>query len=119
MIIAVLFIVSALVLYTTAIWSERISRRLKRWMVVVFSSGFICDLAGTSMMFLRAEHKFALSTHVISGYSALLIMLLHLSWAFLAIRKQGRYESYFTRFSLFAWMLWLTAFLSGMPRANF
>jgi len=113
MIIGIIFISLALVFYTTAIWSERYVKQLKKWMLVVFSAGFLSDLIGTSIMFFNATERFSLSIHTFSGYSALLIMLLHLIWAFLAINKIGNYEKYFTKFSIIAWVIWLIAFTSG------
>jgi len=114
--IAIVLVSSALVLYSTAIWTERIIHKLKIWILVVFVAGFFCDLSGTSIMFLTAVNKFALTIHSCSGYSALLIMLLHLIWAILAIKKVGKCEKYFTKFSIIAWMVWMLAFLSGVPR---
>ena len=108
---AVGFIVTALVLYTTAIWSERFSHRLMPWMVVVFSCGLACDLTGTTMMALVAKSH-SLHVHTVAGYAALLIMLIHLLWAIKAL-KNKKYEQLFTRFSVFAWGVWLVAFLSG------
>jgi len=113
---AVVFIVAALVLYTLAIWTEKFSGHLKTWLVAVFALGFSCDLIGTSMMFWRAADRFAPNMHMICGYIALLIMFLHLAWALLALRRSGNYEKYFTRFSVFAWLVWLAAFFSGMPK---
>ncbi len=116
MLISIIFIIVALILYTLAIWSERIKKKLKPWMVYVFSSGFFCDLIGTSIMFFKAEHKFPYNIHTFCGYAALLIMFLHLIWALLAILKHGKCEEYFTRFSRMAWLIWLLAFLTGIPR---
>lgn len=113
---AVPLICSALVLYTIAIWSERLSHGLKLWMIVLFSLAFSCDLAGTSLMFCLAEIKFQFCLHSLAGYLALLIMGLHLAWAWQAFRQRGRREELFHRFSIFAWLLWLLAFLSGVPR---
>ena len=112
---SILCIVAAFVLYTLAVWSEHFSRKLKPWMVAVFALGFVGDLLGTSLMFLRAAEKFTMSVHSLSGSAALLIMFLHLSWAVLALAKRGKAEEYFTRFSRFAWGLWLVAFISGIP----
>ena len=116
MTVAIVFIVTALIFYSVAIWTEKIIGRLKFWLVILFSLGFICDLVGTSLMFARATTKFSFSVHTFCGYSALLIMALHLSWAILALKKSGKYEQYFTRFSLMAWLVWLLAFFSGVPK---
>ena len=115
--VAVVFIVSAFVCYTVAIWSERFVGKLRSWMIWVFEAGFACDLIGTSAMFLRATNRFSLNTHTFFGYLALIIMLLHLIWAILAASKGGRYQEYFTRFSRLAWFVWLIAFVSCTPRA--
>ena len=112
---SVVCIVAALILYTFAVWSERILRVLRPWMVLLFASGFLCDLVGTSLMFLRAAEKFSLTLHAVSGYAALVIMLLHLVWAVLALTKHGKSEVYFTRFSRFAWLFWLAVFMTGIP----
>jgi len=80
MFFAIVFIIFALVLYTISIWSERINKGLKAWMLVLFISGFVSDLIGTSIMWFNATGaKF--NTHSICGYTALLIMGLHLIWA--------------------------------------
>lgn len=115
---AIFFITFALVLYTIAIWSEKLIRGgLKTWMVKVFASAFVCDLIGTYMMFCRATVKFQLNFHSFWGYTALAIMGLHLFWALMAINYHGRTEKYFHYLSLFAWLIWLFAFISGVPRS--
>jgi len=112
--IGAFFMMIALVSYTTAIWTERHKKRLMIWMIYVFGIGFICDVIGTSIMFHISQTKFHLSFHSIVGNSALAIMLLHLIWAILSIRKVGKCEEYFTRFSVIAWGAWITAFISGI-----
>ena len=114
MIVGIIFIFLALIFYTTAIWSDRFTKHLKKWMLIVFSLGFISDLIGTSIMFFNASERFSFNFHTISGYSALCIMLLHLIWAFLA-NKNKKYEAKFTKFSIVAWLIWLAAFVSGIP----
>lgn len=115
MFFAVTFIMLALILYSTAIWSERLKKGLRLWMVIVFLSGFLCDLTGTTLMRVIAG-KTVLNTHAISGYTALIIMLLHLIWAILAITKRGRAQALFTRFSIYAWCIWMIAFILGVPK---
>ncbi len=100
--------------YSTAVWTERAIKQLKIWMIVLFALGFLCDTIGTSMMFMVSTTKFHLTIHSGIGYAALAIMALHLTWAILSIRKIGRYEEYFTRFSIVAWILWMAAFISGI-----
>jgi len=115
--VAIVFISLALLLYSLSIWSEKIKKGLKPWMVKFFISAFTCDLIGTSLMFCQSAVKFQLNTHSSWGYAALIIMGLHLSWALIALKYHGRAEKYFHRFSLLAWFIWLIAFGSGVPRA--
>ena len=44
MLIAVIFILTALVLYTMAVFSEKIKKRLKGWMVTAFAFGLLFDI---------------------------------------------------------------------------
>lgn len=112
--IGIVLMVIALGCYTIAIWTERSIKRLMTWMVWIFALGFICDSIGTSIMFYISETKFHLTIHSGFGYVALGIMFLHLMWAILSIKKIGRCEEYFTRFSIIAWGAWIAAFISGI-----
>lgn len=112
---ALIFIVVALILYSTAIWSEKIVKSLKLWMVLVFSTGFLCDLTGTTVMWLNATSD-TLNIHSACGCAALIIMLLHLIWAIIAFRQRGEAEKLFHRFSVYAWIIWLIAFYTGIPK---
>lgn len=106
---------AALIFYSSAIWSERFVKKLKLWMVVVFLTGFLCDLTGTSIMSIKAA-KINLNIHFICGFSALVIMFLHLIWAILALIKRGKAQELFSRFSVYAWAIWLLAFITGIPK---
>lgn len=113
---AICAIFTALTGYTLAIWSERIKKHLQAWMVKLFIFAFLCDILGTSLMFSMATKKFDLSWHSFCGYFALGVMGLHLIWALISLSRHGRSEYYFHRFSIFAWLGWLAAFISGLPR---
>jgi len=115
---AMVFIIFALILYSTAIFRERMLKQIKPWILTIFSLGFICDLSGTSMMFLSATNKFNFSLHIVAGYLALTIMSIHLIWAITATIKKGKSQERFTKYSIYAWAVWLIAFLSGIPMAN-
>lgn len=110
-------VVVALVLYSCAIWSEWfLGRGLRRWMVAFMAIGFIADICGTSMMTAIARgHHMAITIHGVFGYAALVIMALHVAWAFLAL-KHHRFYQLFSQYSLMAWCLWLAAFSLGIPR---
>ena len=80
--------------------------------------GFLSDLFGTSLMFISAKMKFSLAFHAVCGYAALIIMFCHLAWAILAIFNIGSCQKYFTKFSIYAWGMWMLAFISGVPRVS-
>lgn len=113
LVVSISFILLALVLYSVSIWSEQIRKEMKVWMVKVFATAFACDLIGTSIMFCRTTE---INTHSIWGCAALLGMGLHLIWALLAFKYHGRTARYFHRCSLVAWVIWLAAFYSGIPK---
>lgn len=108
---AVKFIVTAMLLYSTAIWGERLVKKLYKWMVITFAVGLLCDLTGTTMMAMSASSH-SVNIHTIAGYFALSSMFVHLIWAVLAVRNQ-KYEIRFTRYSVIAWGVWMIAFLTG------
>ncbi len=114
--ISIVFIFSAAILYTFAVFKERHKKFLTRSLVVLFAGGFLSDLIGTSIMFIAAKVKFALVIHSMCGYAALFIMLAHLIFALLAINKIRNFEKYFTKGSIYAWIVWMIAFISGVPK---
>ena len=115
---SVIFIVLAMFLYTGSIFTERHMGHLAIWLVVLFGCGFLSDLLGTSLMFISAKMKFSFAFHAICGYAALVIMLFHLTWAILALFDFKNCQKYFTRFSIYAWIAWMIAFVSGVPKVS-
>jgi uncharacterized repeat protein (TIGR03987 family) len=113
MFFATLNIVAALVFYSVAILAEQIQKKLHTWTIVVFATGVLFDVIGTGIM---AQHtrQFTPNFHTINGFAALLIMLVHLVWALRAKTKGGTSAKLFHRFSVYAWIVWLGAFFSGI-----
>ena len=115
MLIVIVFISLALLLYTIAIWSERVMKDLKGWMVIMFAAGFMFDLIGTEMMY-NVHDSISWNFHSICGLIALAIMGLHFFWALVAKMRHGKFEILFRNHSLKAWVAWLIAFISGLIR---
>lgn len=107
--------VAALVLYSLVIWAHRVKRKLYPWMVRVFGLALTADIIGTIFLCAMNSKGWALTFHTVSGFASLLIMALHFSWALLALAVRRKFEIYFNRFSIYAWCLWLAAFISGVP----
>ncbi len=107
---------AALTLYSIAIWSEKFVKKLEPWMVIVFITAFVCDFSGTSIMWFISTSN-TLNIHAICGYSGLVIMLLHLLWAIVALKRRGRAQALFSRYSVYAWATWMAAFITGVPKA--
>lgn len=83
-------------------------------MVAVFTLGFLSDLSGTIIM-ASVSGKITVNVHTFFGSLALIIMALHLSWALQALMVRGQAEKLFRRYSLYAWIIWLAAFFTGLP----
>lgn len=114
MLFAVTCVSIAFLLYTIVIWSERITRKLLRWMIGCFFLGFAFDVVGTSIMAVLSKHPLLSTTHGKCGVFALAVMFLHLIWATLSVFKEGKCQKYFTKYSIYAWFTWLIALITGM-----
>ncbi len=114
------FMTVAFFLYSAAIWSERCQRRLVLWMAVLMAFGFLADSIGTGMMMQLARDKgLQVGVHGCFGYVALAIMFLHFVWAVGTVLFDEKWQIYFSRFSIWAWCLWVIAFvIGGMGAVN-
>lgn len=114
--ISAVLITLALIFYSIGIWSERISRYLKKWHIVFFWSGFIFDVCGTYMMHKLATKPFnILEPHTLTGQIALWLMLIHAVWAtYVVFRGSEKSHRDFHKYSLIVWLMWLVPYLSGL-----
>jgi uncharacterized repeat protein (TIGR03987 family) len=114
LIIAISFIMSALVLYTIGVWSERIQRKLKWWHTLFFWGGFTADTIGTTAMSILSGSLFAFTFHGITGNIAIFLMGIHAVWATIVlIRKNEKMISTFHKFSILVWAIWLIPMITG------
>lgn len=106
----------ALIFYTLGVWSERVSRYLRKWHVVAFWFGFTFDVTGTVAMHFLAKNPFNLADfHTLTGQIALWLMLAHAIWATRVIRNNNEVlRVKFHRYSLLVWSIWLIPYLGGM-----
>ncbi|MDR0821248.1 MAG: TIGR03987 family protein [Oscillospiraceae bacterium] len=114
---AIIAITAALAFYSVGVWAEKVKKILKKWHVVVFWCGFVCDCIGTSLMSLIAStgEGAANPLHAVTGVVAILLMLFHASWATVVLaRKQEKLLKNFHKFSLIVWFIWLVPYFSGM-----
>jgi uncharacterized repeat protein (TIGR03987 family) len=115
--ISITCMVSALVLYSVGVWSERISGRLKSWHTILFWAGLVFDTTGTTMMGIIAG-KMDFDFHGITGGLAIFFMLSHAVWAAaVLLLKQEKAIRTFHNFSLAVWALWLIPFGTGIVGA--
>ena len=112
------FITAALITYTIAVWGEQITKVLKPAFVVMFCIGVVCDTTGTLLMMLidtSTAGLFETYFHIITGITAILLMLIHAIWAIkVLLRKDELSAARFHKFSKFVWLFWLVPFLSPM-----
>jgi uncharacterized repeat protein (TIGR03987 family) len=114
---AVVSILTAAVIYTIAVFSERSSGVLKPWHLALFWLGLVFDTIGTTLMSDIAG-GFQLNIHGALGAMAILLMLLHSGWATIAIVfKQESVLNKFHTFSIHVWALWMVSLVSGMVLA--
>lgn len=112
--LSTIVITLALVFYSIGVWSERISGKLSSWHLVFFWLGFVCDTWGTGMMIELAGGLTA-DLHGLTGFIAIILMLIHALWATLVIvRKDDRWIYRFHRFSVVVWGIWLIPYFSPM-----
>lgn len=110
-----LFII-ALVLYSTVIWSHRFTGgALRPWMTWTFGTALACDASATVFLCGFGRIQWVWTVHTVSGLLALVIMALHFIWAVISVMKGGNAADRFHRFSVWAWLLWLVSFISGIP----
>ena len=111
---AVVFFTTALIFYTTGVWSERLSRRLKAWHVIAFFLGVITDALGTWLMVKNLGYiKF--TPHTVAGFMGFFLMVFHFIWATIVIMTNDQQRiSYFYHFSLLVWSVWMISYLSGL-----
>ena len=113
LVFATILISLALVFYSIGVWSERLAGRLKKWHLVFFWAGLICDTAGTGIMF-DAAGAITSDIHSVTGVVAILLMLIHAVWATaVLLLKNEKAITKFHYFSVFVWLIWLIPYLNG------
>jgi uncharacterized repeat protein (TIGR03987 family) len=115
--VAIVSIISALLLYTIGVWSEKFAGVLNQTHLVFFWAGLVCDTLGTTLMGELAR-TFQYNLHGLTGAAAIVLMFAHTVWASAALfLKQESVLHGFHRFSLVVWGIWLVPFASGMVMA--
>ena len=105
---AVSAITLALGFYTIGVWAERREKLLKPWHLAFFWLGFVMDV-------INEQTQNAMTLHSITGFAAIILMLLHAIWATVVIVRKSEHERHtFHRFSIFVWSVWLIPFVVGM-----
>jgi len=111
--IAIVSIISALILYSIGVWSEKFAGVLRPWHLIFFWVGFAADATGTTMMGKMAG-IFQFNIHDITGIIAIVLMLVHALWATIVLwQKNEQAIRNFHKFSVFVWSVWLIPFFSG------
>ncbi len=119
--VSIVAITLALILYTIGVWAEHKARILKWWHFAFFVIGFTCDSVGTAAMSMMADrgdetsNSPILSVHGVTGALAIILMLIHVVWAFIVLIKGDREsKEHFHRLSLVVWVIWLIPYFIGM-----
>ncbi len=109
---------AAAVLYTFAIIGEQIQKELRRWSLRMFCGAVAIDASATILVCIirTGASIWPATLHGQLGYAALAIMMMHAIWAYRAYVGSAATHARFHRWSPWAGMLWLGAFISGIPR---
>ncbi|OGE87544.1 MAG: hypothetical protein A3J07_04880 [Candidatus Doudnabacteria bacterium RIFCSPLOWO2_02_FULL_49_13] len=109
---------SAAVLYAWAIIGEHVQKELRRWSLRMFCCAVAIDASATLLVCIvrTGVSVWPATLHGQLGYAALAIMMIHAIWAYRAYARSGDALARFHRWSPWAGMLWLAAFVSGIPR---
>lgn len=111
---SVIVTVLALGLYSAAVWWVWGAKKVTRWHLAFYWSGFACDLAGSiGMSIIAGGYKW--NAHGVTGTLALGLMLINAIWVTMLYRSPDRdkFISY-RKISLAIWGVWLASFLTGM-----
>lgn len=112
--LSIILIISALVFYSIAVWSEKLGERLRWWHLGFFFLGFLADSSGTAYM-AKLSGGFHFKIHTLTGFLALAIMFVHTIWAGTVLFKKDQdLIKSFHKYSLIAWVIWLIPFVTGM-----
>ncbi len=114
---AIVFITLALLFYTVGVWAEKLQGTLKTWHLFVFWLGLACDVTGTQFMSMLVPEtaERTLNFHMITGFTAIVLMFFHAIWAtFVLIKKNENMKKSFHKFSFIVWLIWLIPYISGM-----
>ena len=122
LIMAIVFITSALIIYTIGVFSERKTKTLNKKHVLTFWAGLVCDTLGTLTMGQIARSSSTITTssfsqnlHGITGLSAIVLMLFHALWAtYILFRGDEEKKKFFHKFSIVVWAIWLVPYFIGM-----
>lgn len=122
--VAIILITSALVFYTLGVWAERKAGMLKPWHAASFVLGLVFDASGTYIMSLIAADggtgqtglaATLASVMAVTGALALILMLVHATWAVVTLLRNRRSElEAFHKWSLLVWLIWLVPYFTGM-----
>lgn len=112
---AVIFITLALVFYTIGVFSEKFQGILKKWHLIIFWLGLVCDTLGTSFMSRISNESIQMNLHGITGLIAIIVMLFHAIWATVVlIKNDQKSKESFHKFSIIVWIIWIIPYISGM-----
>ena len=114
LIFAIVSMVLAATLYTTAVFGERAAATLKPLHLALFWLGLVFDTTGTTLM-TDIAGGWRWDLHGVVGLIAVVLMLVHSVWATIAlVQKREAVLRSFHKFSIHVWALWMAAFISGI-----
>lgn len=112
--VAIVTITLAMLIYTAAVFMNWRSGRFTKVHMILFVLGLISDVVGTTMMAASVDFAITLSLHSVSGYTALVLMIIvNLAGGFALARSNEWLLDNFWRFSIPVWVVWMGSWITG------
>ncbi len=114
LIIAVISMLAAVTLYTTAVFKEKKDGIIKKHHLIIFVSGLFFDTLGTTVMSMMSD-SFKFDIHGVTGLAALILMFFHVIFASLVyFFGKEKQKQQFHKYSFIIWLIWLIPFITGL-----
>lgn len=108
--LAAIPVTTAVVLYSIAVWAERITGTVKRWHFALLVAAAFFQTVATGVLY-KSVAGFSIGLGGVAMMAALIMVIMHARWALVTmLRKDAKTSTQFNRFSVLVWAAWLVLF---------
>jgi uncharacterized repeat protein (TIGR03987 family) len=111
----IILVFLALIFYSIGVWNEMHQGELKKFHLIMFWIGLLCDILSTLCMGLVSKTPFEINLHCVTGWIALLMMVFNTLYStYIFFKGSKKQKQNIKLVSLIIWFVWLVPFVSGM-----